>query len=241
MTLQDSPTDAGRTDIDQTTPDEVQTPMSPSPVSEAAQAPTPLSRRQIIAATTEVLQQDGYDATTIRRIAGRLNCAVGSIYRYFTDKRELLYAVTQQRFEPIAELAEAGGSFEAAVRMYQQRATEAQQSYRLMFWLASLDPNNPTGVPTVVSRMLTGWARSLGDAELARECWTLLHGSILLGRTGSAIIDSLTALATSRTRKPRPTLPHTPAYESAQAQDPSGQVAHVLTAVPRSQDDMTML
>ena len=52
--------------------------------------PTHLSRDQILDATGRCLASRGYDATTIRTIAGVLDCAVGSIYRYFRDKRELL-------------------------------------------------------------------------------------------------------------------------------------------------------
>ena len=58
-----------------------------------------LGRRRILDATQRCLCQEGYDATTIRRIASQLGCAIGSIYRYFADKHEL----------PFALLADAGG------------------------------------------------------------------------------------------------------------------------------------
>src|SRR5690349_21722567 len=95
---------------------------------------TQLSREQILAATSRCLYQEGYDATTIRKIASLLNCAVGSIYRYFRDKHELLSIVTQQALEPVAAAIESGQDQEQALRLYHQIVTQSPETYRLMFW-----------------------------------------------------------------------------------------------------------
>src|SRR4051812_46315046 len=95
-----------------------------------------LSREQILAATSQCLQKEGYDATTIRKIASLLNCAVGSIYRYFRDKHELLSIVTQQVLDPVVAATESGSSMEGSVRLYHRIVTQSPESYRLMFWLA---------------------------------------------------------------------------------------------------------
>lgn len=157
-----------------------------------ANPPVQLSREQIMEVTARCLHQVGYDGTTIRKIASELGCAIGSIYRYFTDKRELLDAVTQQRLEPVAALAEAG-SLEASLRMYLQRATETGQMYRLMFWLSAVEnqPVDANPAPAVVQRIIAGWAKSIGDASVARQVWSLLHGGIMLGTATPTIIDAL--------------------------------------------------
>ena len=59
---------------------------------EPVRVPAVLSRGQILDATETCLAELGYDGTTIRAIAKRLDCAVGTIYRYFRDKRSLLTA-----------------------------------------------------------------------------------------------------------------------------------------------------
>ncbi len=167
-----------------------------------------LSREQIMAVTARCLHEVGYDRTTIRKIASTLGCAIGSIYRYFTDKRELLNAVTQQRLDPVADLAQSAsagaGSFEASLRMYQQRAVENPQDYRLMFWLSCLPTDagqSPVGshrLPAVVQRIVEGWASHLQDAALARQVWSLLHGSITLGQHSPQVIDNVLRMVAAR-------------------------------------------
>ncbi|MEO1237055.1 MAG: TetR/AcrR family transcriptional regulator [Planctomycetota bacterium] len=155
-------------------------PPSP-PVS--AKPPTQLSREQILDATAACLQELGYDGTTIRRIAKQLGCAVGSIYRYFDDKRELLAAVVQRRFEPVLERIEAGAPTDAASNLYAQVAAEQPELYRLMFWLSSIGQTTHTNtLPAVVRRIIDAWADRIGDRRVAESYWSQLHGSIMQGR-----------------------------------------------------------
>ncbi len=142
-----------------------------------------LSRAQILHATAICLGELGYDGTTIRRIAKQLNCAVGSIYRYFDDKRSLLDAVTQARFEPVAQVAEV--SAERSAALYAHAAADEPQQYRLMFWLASVgQPDGVPGVPAVVKRIIDTWAVQMGDRRKAERFWSHLHGRIMLGEVG---------------------------------------------------------
>lgn len=151
---------------------------------------TQLSRAQILHATAICLAEEGYDGTTIRRIAKQLNCAVGSIYRYFDDKRSLLDAVTQARFEPVAQVAEV--SAERSAALYAHAAADEPQQYRLMFWLASVGkPNGEVatrvvtpGVPPVVAKIIDAWAEKMGDRRKAERFWSHLHGRIMLGEVG---------------------------------------------------------
>ncbi len=142
-----------------------------------------LDRDQILDATAACLDEEGYDGTTIRKIAKRLDCAVGSIYRYFTDKRELLDAVVQRRFEAVAEAVEAGDHPDATARLYLDAARSGPEQYRLMFWLAAVGraPDQPAALPSVLERVLAGWANQLGDVNAARCRWALLHGQVMLG------------------------------------------------------------
>lgn len=159
--------------------------MKPMDTNTSLSSSTQLSREQILAVTAQSLQQHGYDGTTIRRIASMLGCAVGSIYRYFTDKRELLAAVTELTLEPVAVMAEAGESFDATVRQYYHAAAHAPQTYRLMFWLASETPLEGGSVdasrlPAVVQRIIDAWATRLGGIDRARRSWAVLHGMLTL-------------------------------------------------------------
>ena len=151
-------------------------------VEQPVKTPTCLDRNQILDATARVLREKGYDGTTIRTIAKQLDCAVGSIYRYFKDKRELLDAVCQRRFDAVAEHAELGSPMSKTVLMYARIAAEQPEQYRLMFWLASIGKQQQSeALPAIVRRVLAGWTESLQDQAKARQTWATLHGSIGLG------------------------------------------------------------
>ncbi len=197
--------------------------------------PTPstqLSREQIMQATMACLTQDGYDATTIRRIAARLDCAVGSIYRYYTDKHELLSVVTQQALAPVVIALEAGESFHHSIGHYHRIVSQHPETYRLMFWLACHDPQSPvaagphapaavgqqppTGhfdtsrVPLVVNRIIKGWAKQLDSFDDASYVWAVLHGMVLLGGTVQDVFDAvaprLAGAITSKFGEPEPAI-----------------------------------
>lgn len=179
-------------------------------ISESTPTPsvaTQLGREQILDATLRCLREDGYDATTIRRIAGHLDCAIGSIYRYFTDKHELLLEVTQRLVRPVADMLDAGGTFDLSVDLYTQLAARDCGSYRLMFWLAC---NGKTAadrqvdappLPAVIHRIIDGWTRLLNDRRLALRCWSMLHGSIVAGLDVREVRDALMDIAQ---RQPSP-------------------------------------
>jgi AcrR family transcriptional regulator len=169
-------------------------------------------------ATMACLTQDGYDATTIRRIAARLDCAVGSIYRYYTDKHELLSVVTQQALAPVVIALEAGESFHHSIWHYHRIVSQHPETYRLMFWLACHDRQSPVAsgphappiasdsdaprpadgarfdtsrVPLVVNRIIKGWAKQLDSFNDASYVWTVLHGMVLLGGTIQDVYDAI--------------------------------------------------
>jgi AcrR family transcriptional regulator len=163
-----------------------------APVSELAPAPrnhTPaqLSRTQILEATFFCLREEGYEATTIRRIAKRLDCAIGSIYRYFRDKRDLLSAVTQELLQPVVVGLENGSPIDRSIGMYCRLATGDAEAYRLMFWLACKSQFD-TALPEVVQAVIEHWGKQLGDEDRAATLWAMLHGLIILNRPEDRIL-----------------------------------------------------
>lgn len=160
----------------------------------AARPNAQLSRSQILDATEQCLIRKGYDGTTIRGIAAILGCAVGSIYRYFTDKRQLLDAVTQRRFRPVLEHVRARQKPHRTAMLYVQVAADQPQLYRLMFWLPSIaDQRSAAALPAIVRQIIDGWAAQLGSEDEAEAFWCRLHGSLMLGKDPAALIESLSA------------------------------------------------
>lgn len=56
-------------------------------------------RNVILKAATEMFLQDGFEKTSIRGIAEKIEYSVGTIYIYFKDKTELLNALMEQGFQ----------------------------------------------------------------------------------------------------------------------------------------------
>lgn len=153
------------------------------PTTDTPRQATQLSREQILHATAHCLDQAGYDGTTIRKIAKRLGCAVGSIYRYFSDKRELLDAVVQSRFTPVLDALANGASLQEATDLYIATAVSRPEQYRLMFWLCAVGraPDQPTTLPEVIHDIIDRWAEHLDGHHHARRHWGTTHGELMLG------------------------------------------------------------
>jgi AcrR family transcriptional regulator len=168
--------------------------------STAATSPLPLQPDQILAVTRQSLREFGYEATTIRRIARMLGCAVGSIYRFFRDKRELLMAVAQQQLEPAAETEQL--SFEQSVRRYLELVAVDSGAYWMMFWLVQ-GSGSPGELPPVVERIIAGWSRKLDDEAKAKSAWAMVHGCLSLGYDADEIVRLVNVLVGGKSSSPR--------------------------------------
>lgn len=56
-------------------------------------------RDLILKAATEMFLAEGYEKTSIRAIANKIEYSVGTIYLYFKDKAELVHEIRQQGFQ----------------------------------------------------------------------------------------------------------------------------------------------
>jgi len=146
----------------------------------------PLRPEQIVKATAACFAEHGYDGTTIRIIAARLGCAVGSIYRHFDDKRALLLAVAERAIRPALQAIEHGASVEVSIERYIACAAEHSELYRLMFWLVG--QGDGADLPATVTTLIDHWAAGLGGAAAARQRWAMVHGTLMLGERPTAHI-----------------------------------------------------
>ena len=71
-------------------------------------APTPAATAQrILEAARELFAEHGFDAQ-MEQIASRAGVGVGTVYRHFPNKCDLLEALIQDRFDGLAEAAREG-------------------------------------------------------------------------------------------------------------------------------------
>ena len=155
----------------------------------ASSAVEPLSPRatEIVAAARELLEEEGVDALSMRRLAERLGIRAPSIYKHLPDKQALEAALISAGFE------EAAARFEAAVRgggeplpalgdAYRSFARDHPHLYRLMTERPLPRERLTPGVEERAAAPLV--AAVGGDEDLARAVWAFAHGMAVLELNG---------------------------------------------------------
>lgn len=92
-------------------------------------------REEILEAAKELFLEQGYEATTIRRIADRVGVSAPALYLYFQDKEQMMLALCDQTF---AVLIESIAEIENTVTDSRERIRRFGEAY-LNFGLAHPD------------------------------------------------------------------------------------------------------
>lgn len=73
--------------------------------------------REVLDAAMEIVQEDGLEGLTIARLAGRVDAAVGALYRYFPGKEALVVALQTEALAALRQDLEArAAAVEATAR-----------------------------------------------------------------------------------------------------------------------------
>jgi AcrR family transcriptional regulator len=159
-------------------------------------------RAETLAVARKLIEEEGYEGLTIRKLAQRMECSPMALYTYFSDKQALLLALAQEGFTKLAKKLESTARRDplAALRKmlldYIAYAEENPVEYRILFM--SVEPlaeakktrqdmqeNNPAFsalfkcVETCVKAGLLQ-----GDAfTISTVLWTAAHGTAALLNT----------------------------------------------------------
>lgn len=98
----------------------------------------------ILNAAREIFLAEGYENTSIRKIASRIEYSPGIIYNHFRDKNDLLLALHDKAFEckmhalfhSVQHIADPLERLSATGRAYIRYALDNPQDYELMFILS---------------------------------------------------------------------------------------------------------
>ncbi len=97
-------------------------------------------RTLILDAARSIFLEKGYDLTSIRNIAEKIEYSPGTIYLYFKEKDEIFHALHEEGFrrmimkmEPLQHVAEPFERLKAMGRVYMEFAKENKDFYDLMF------------------------------------------------------------------------------------------------------------
>jgi AcrR family transcriptional regulator len=140
--------------------------------------------RQIVAAARELLEQEGPDALTMRRLADRLGIRAPSLYKHLPDKAALEAAIIATSFEDAAAAFKAAmdGATEPLATLaaaYRAFALGHPHLYRLMTDRPLPRDRLPSGLE---ERTAAPLLHATGDPQLARAVFAFAHGMVLLGR-----------------------------------------------------------
>ena len=165
-------------------------------------APKPLTTRQqqIVDVANAILDAEGRDALTMRRLATELGIKAPSLYKHFPDKAAVETALIERGFHSWGEaariaLAQSGDSLVHLTAAYREIARDHPHRYRLMT-AGTLDRSR-------LAEGLEAWSGApIGDLfvdpETARAFWAFMHGMTILEIDGRFPPDANLDLAWTR-------------------------------------------
>ena len=141
--------------------------------------------REIATVARELLEEEGPEALSMRRLADRLGIRAPSIYKHVPGKEALEDAVISAGFEELAEVLEqahGSGGLEAPASAYRRFAKRHPHLYRLMTDRPLRRDHLTPGVEDRAAAPLV--AAAGGDADLARAAFAFAHGMTILELNG---------------------------------------------------------
>lgn len=160
-------------------------------------------RGKILEAAKDLFIKRGYDETSIRNIAERIEYSPTTIYLYFKDKDDIFYALHREGFvllnQYLRVLQNVEDPFErlkAICKAYITFAKENSEFYDLMF--ISRAPMNALSkethpekweegnkafgalIGTVAECIAEGYFKGMDPEILSFTCWSMVHGVVSL-------------------------------------------------------------
>jgi AcrR family transcriptional regulator len=177
-------------------------PMSDPARSRKPRGQGPSRRPEILRAAQRLFLEEGYERTTMRRLASAVGVSATALYVYFPDKDAILHAIAEITFNDMLARLEATQAlplpplerFRAGLRGYVEFGLSRPDEYRLTFLAKAMLPSAP-GQHVLDCRRFEAKSRSFailerGIVELmdagvfrhapptlaAEAVWACLHG-----------------------------------------------------------------
>jgi AcrR family transcriptional regulator len=156
-------------------------------------------RSELVEAAHKLVQEEGYEGLTIRKLAKRVGYAPMSVYSYFADKQDLLFVLAEDAFETLARRIEEHPAddpieaLRAVMTEYAAFGLGNPNEYRTVFMTEKtklpegrthehMDDGNPA-MKVLISRVeaCVAAGKLQGDPRaIATMLWTVGHGTISL-------------------------------------------------------------
>jgi AcrR family transcriptional regulator len=160
-------------------------------------------RGALVDAATRLLEAQGAEALSVRRVAAEAGVAPMGVYNHFEGKNGVVDAVFRAGFawlaEEIAQSARLDDPVDAlldGLRRYRRLALARPRTYELMFMrpVPGFEPSQESQTVALSSfdGLVQGVARAAGSGRLdapdpavvAQELWAACHGSVSLEMVG---------------------------------------------------------
>ncbi|MBE8714311.1 TetR/AcrR family transcriptional regulator [Sphingobacterium hungaricum] len=159
-------------------------------------------RSKILEAAKELFVKEGFEATSIRKIAAKIEFSPTTIYLYYKDKNDIAYALHQEGFSllrtqflPLMHVESAFERLKAIGKAYIDFGFKNPDYYFVMFMLK--DPmdfvNQNCGdeweegervfdflEQTIVDCQAEGYFKDMDKELMAVNAWTSVHGMVSL-------------------------------------------------------------
>ena len=162
----------------------------------------PSRRPEILRAAQRLFLEEGFEHTTMRRLAAAVGVSATALYVYFPDKDAILHAIAEITFNDMLVALEATQAlplpleqrFRAGLRGYIAFGLSRPDEYRLTFLAKSILPAAPGRhrldylrfeaanrsfailERQIVELMQTGVLRQAQPKPIAEALWACLHG-----------------------------------------------------------------
>ena len=162
-------------------------------------------KKEILQAAKELFLENGFEATSIRAIAEKIEYSPATIYLYYKDKNEIVHALHQegfklliQHFEVLNTIPSAFERLKAMGKAYIQFALKHPDVYQLIFSmkepLAHMDQSEIEWdegdasfqllMATVRACQEEGYFKGIEVVGLSFVIWTTMHGLCTLRTSG---------------------------------------------------------
>jgi AcrR family transcriptional regulator len=157
----------------------------PGELSRPAEPPIRTMRvAQAVAAARQILEVEGADALTMRRLADEMGIQAPSLYKHFSSKADLELLLIEDALFDVGDathraLHDAGHNSTVLSLLVTYRAFSL--SHPNLYRLATAGPLVRQRLPQGLEEWAGNpWFVVTGDASLAQALWSLAHGLVIL-------------------------------------------------------------
>ena len=174
------------------------------------------NRIRILAAAQDLFVRDRYDNFSLRKLAAAMDCAVGTLYLYFTSKQDLLVALSNQSFgrlvrrlQDLSERHREGDPVSLLKKIlytYVQFARHNRANYRLMFLVDGSEQKVESSLDSAMGILRSAVARCIAQGRFRSDdpevitlaLWAAVHGcSLLPGGAPDPVVEQVVGNAVS--------------------------------------------